>query len=388
VSRLTELSVELLTRSPVPSVVWRAATICASAAALLVPAEGNVEGAGPDSCSTPGGGVPQYSTSVFPILMYDSDIGFGFGGKVVTRNRLRWGESFDIVLFGSTGGEQWYALGFSIPDPEIRLGTAYPVALDLRIEYDKYLKSNFFGFGNDSEDNERQSPKETARLEIVTGRALARPLVAEVGFAINHTSVYAHGGEGSVLAAGVPGAGECLTSYLTVRLRWDSRDSHVHPSSGTRLCLCADRASKSLGGDFDFRRYRGELSTYMAVLTAKDVLAARLWLQHVEGTAPYYERSIVGGGWTARGFKADRFIDDAMTLVSAEYRFPISGGVGGVLFADTGRVCRSLAAASLRGWKVDGGCGLRYYLRDFVVRFDAGISEEGLRVFFNFGHVF
>ncbi len=374
--------------SPVQSVFRRAATTCASAAALSVLAEGDVEGARPDSCSAPGGRAPQQSTSVFPILMYDSDIGFGFGGKVVTRNRLGRGESFDIVLFGSTGGEQWYALGFSLPDPESRLGTAYPVAVDLGIEYDKYLKSNFFGFGNDSEDNDRQFPKETARIELVAGRALTQSLVAEAGFVLNHTSVYDYRGESAVLAAGVPGAGDCLTSYLTTRVRWDSRNSHVHPSSGTRLCLCADRASKSLGGDFDFERYRGELSAYTTLLTARDVLAARLWLQHVQGTAPYYERSVVGGGWTARGFKADRFIDDAMTLVSAEYRFPISGGVGGVLFSDAGRVCRSLVAASLRNWKVDGGCGLRYYLRDFVVRFDAGVSEEGLRVFFNFGQVF
>jgi len=37
---------------------------------------------------------------------------------------------------------------------------------------------------------------------------------------------------------------------------------------------------------------------------------------------------------------------------------------------------------------VDIGFGLRYYLRNFVVRFDTGISEEGLGLYFNFGHVF
>ncbi len=328
------------------------------------------------------------TASVFPILMYDSDIGFGLGVKGVVKDLFRRGESFDGVLFGSTKGEQWYALVFSVPDQQARLGAAYPAALDVRLEFDKYLKSNFFGIGNGSRDNDQQFPREMTKLELVAGRALARPLVAEAGFVLNHTSVYDYEGEDPVLTPDVLGAGEWVTTYLTARLRWDSRDGYVHPSSGMRLCLTVDRASTSLGGDFDFTRYRGELSAYKAPLGARHVLAARIWLQHVSGTAPYYERSIVGGGWTARGYKADRFVDDAMTVVSGEYRFPLCGRVGGVLFLDTGRVYRGLAVASLHDWKVDGGCGLRYYLPDFVVRLDVGTSEEGSRIFFNFGHVF
>ncbi|MFC2156439.1 hypothetical protein ACFLT9_01250 [Acidobacteriota bacterium] len=37
---------------------------------------------------------------------------------------------------------------------------------------------------------------------------------------------------------------------------------------------------------------------------------------------------------------------------------------------------------------VDGGWGLRYYLDDFVVRFDMGFSREGMGLYFNFRHVF
>jgi hypothetical protein len=37
---------------------------------------------------------------------------------------------------------------------------------------------------------------------------------------------------------------------------------------------------------------------------------------------------------------------------------------------------------------VDVGWGLRYYLRNFVVRFDMGLSREGEGIYFNFGHIF
>ena len=75
------------------------------------------------------------SFSAFPIAMYNSDIGFGLGGKGVLKNRLHKDESFDLILFASSKGEQWYVLTFSIPNREIRQGTIYPHALDAKIEY-------------------------------------------------------------------------------------------------------------------------------------------------------------------------------------------------------------------------------------------------------------
>jgi outer membrane translocation and assembly module TamA len=77
-----------------------------------------------------------------------------------------------------------------------------------------------------------------------------------------------------------------------------------------------------------------------------------------------------------------------MALTSMEYRFPIYGKVGGVVFIDSGRVWPGLSEFSLLEWHHDWGLGLRYYLKNFVVRFDAGTSREGTRVFFNFGQVF
>lgn len=111
-------------------------------------------------------------------------------------------------------------------------------------------------------------------------------------------------------------------------------------------------------------------------------------MQTVSGNAPYMELSKVGDSWTARGFKADRFLERAMTVLSAEYRFPLFHRLGGVAFMDVGRVWPSLKKTSLRAWHSDAGAGLRYYLATFVVRLDVGASPEGTRVFLQFGHVF
>ncbi|GAG95719.1 unnamed protein product, partial [marine sediment metagenome] len=75
-------------------------------------------------------------------------------------------------------------------------------------------------------------------------------------------------------------------------------------------------------------------------------------------------------------------------LTSMEYRFRVFKWIGAVLFGDSGRVYRSLKKISLQDWHNSWGAGLRFYPGAFVVRFDIGMSREGTRIFFNFGHVF
>lgn len=332
--------------------------------------------------------VRKRSASYFPILMYDSDIGFGIGAKGIVKNHFYKNESFDLILFGSTKGEQWVVFTFSIPDMEIRQGTVYPVAFDLKLEFDKLLKSNFFGLGNDSENNEFQFPKEFTKLELFLNRAFTEKIVASTGLFINYTSTYRYQGVNHLMTEGVVGTGEMLTSYWTTRLYWDTRNSRIHPQKGWKLELNFDAALKVLGSEHRFTRTMLELCNYQKLIHPAHILAVRFRSQHIEGPAPYYEQSIIGGGWTGRGYKAERFIDAALTLFSAEYRMVFYKKLGGVLFTDTGRVYSSIRHANLEKWKVSWGGGLRYYLANFVARLDIGKSREGVRIFFNFGHVF
>ncbi|MBN2010452.1 BamA/TamA family outer membrane protein [candidate division KSB1 bacterium] len=328
------------------------------------------------------------SKTLFPILMYNSDIGMGYGIKGVVRNYYHANESFDTILFGSSKGEQWYKLAFSIPDFELRQGTAYPCAVDVTLEFNKRLKSNFFGRGNNSADNEWQFPKEYVRMQLVGSRAFTEQMIGEIGLVLTHTTVYDYDQNLLLASTNVVGKGEFATSCLRAQFRRDSRDSRIHPHRGWTCSLTTSIASKAIASDFEFQRYQVELTGYRQIGSSNHILAGRLWLQQQYGDAPYYDQCIIGGGWTARGFKENRFFDHAACLTSFEYRFPIYSRLGGVLFVDSGRVFHGLQAASLNNWKMDFGGGLRYYLDNFIVRFDVGTSNEGTRMFFNFGHVF
>jgi outer membrane protein assembly factor BamA len=328
------------------------------------------------------------SWSVFPFVIYNSDFGFGFGGKGVIKNIYSRDESFDLILFGSTKGEQWYAFTFSIPDFELRQGKPYPFSLDFKIEYNKRLKSNFFGFGNDSEDNEWQFPRENIQAEFILGHAFTRRFIAETGMVFSFISVYNYQNINPLMTKEIPGEGQTTWNYLTIRSRYDSRDSQIHPRVGMRINANVDFSFKSMGSEASYQRYRIETSSYHRFLLPDLIIALRLWFQHVNENPPYFQQSALGGSWTLRGYKVERFIDKTMLLSSAETRFPIFNRLGGVLFVDFGRTYNSIENISLASLKANWGVGLRYYLRNFVTRFDTGISSEGVRLFFHFGHVF
>ena len=327
------------------------------------------------------------SYSAFPILMYDSDIGFGYGGKGTIKNIYQKNESLDLILFNSSKGLQWYVFTFSIPDFELRQGELYPLAFDLRLEYDENITSNFFGFGNIANDNEFQFTRKFLKLETTISRAFSKRFIFEFGYRFTSYNVYDYAISWGTISPQTPGVGKSKISLLTARIRWDTRDSQIQPRRGFRAFYSAELSPSTLGGDWNFTKHRMELSKYNTIY-GKHIFAIRLWIQHVSGSAPYQELSKIGDGWTARGYKANRFLDKSMALRSLEYRFPIFRKLGGVLFTDAGRVYKKLSDFGFSDWHFNWGYGLRYNLENFVVRMDIGKSEEGSRLFFNFGHVF
>ena len=330
------------------------------------------------------------SISIFPIVMYDSDIGFGLGGKGVLKNGFHRNESFDLTLFGSSKGEQWYVFAFSIPDGEIRQGKTYPLALDLKLEFDKYLKSNYFGFGNHTQNNDHQFPLEFLKIRLALSRSLTDKIISELAFQFTHYAAYDFNPSWQTISSSTPGAGETELLTISPIVYYDTRDSRINPRQGIAVRGQYEFALQGLsvqGANWNFNKIRFEFSGYHQ-LFINHIIAFRFWLQQLDGQAPYQEYSVVGGGWTARGYKANRFLDRAMVLTSLEYRFPLWRKLGGVIFSDLGRVYPVLENLGFTDWHSDWGIGLRYYLADFVVRLDTGFSSEGTRIFLNFAQVF
>ncbi len=148
-----------------------ASRLALAAAALLALAGGLAAQAVMD-----GTGIPEKSYkswSPMPIIMYDGDIGVGYGGKLKLVDFLGWKESFDLILFNSSKGERWYVFTFSLPDIEIRQGRTYPISVDVKAEYDKYLKYTYYGVGPDASKDDRTTFTHTTKtLQLTLGPRL------------------------------------------------------------------------------------------------------------------------------------------------------------------------------------------------------------------------
>ncbi|HSD63268.1 MAG TPA: hypothetical protein VLB50_05690, partial [Ignavibacteriaceae bacterium] len=89
-----------------------------------------------------------------------------------------------------------------------------------------------------------------------------------------------------------------------------------------------------------------------------------------------------------RGFSQDRFLDKGSALINLELRYPIWRRFGGIIGVDAGRVFASYRNFTFNNWNLSPVAGLRFYMNNFVVRADLGISSETIGFYLNFGHIF
>lgn len=325
-----------------------------------------------------------------PIVSYDTDVGFGYGAKGVIRNHLGQEESFDMVAFNSTKGERWYRFVFSLPDFELRQGSVYPLAVDVIIDYDKWIKDSFFGIGQDSKFDQREYyTKEPLDISVTLSRGFTNTIVGQVGTRFRAVRNF-NFAEGSRLRELPPPLNSSRVAYASIyaSFRYDSRNSFINPSRGVVLEADAEAAPRLHFNDIAGTRLAGWIQYYAETFSPKTVLAARLGIQGVAGNSlPTQVLMSVGGSNTLRGSPGDRYLDRVAVVFNAEFRFPMFWRLGGVGGVDAGEVARSLEALNLR-WAANPVAGLRLVMETFVVRLDVGFGNETTGFYFNFGQLF
>jgi Omp85 superfamily domain len=330
-------------------------------------------------------------TEFLPFASYDTDAGFGLGVKIFALNHFRSMESFDGILFWSSKGERWVRLVFSIMDFELRQGTEYPLAFDLTADYDKWINYKFFGVGNTSSyDSKETYTREPLELNAQVSRGFTTTLVGSAGLRyrmITNVDVSPAG----QLAVLPPAENQGRATSLGVRfsLRYDSRNSTIHPSAGLVLLAEGEAAPRSFGGNVGYGRYLGMVSWYRMGPLFKTVLAARLSLEGVSGeNLPIQMLTAIGGTRSLRGYVQDRFIDRIAAIANLELRFPLFWRLGGILGFDAGKVWHTPDELDLARWPCNPVAGLRLYMDTFVARADVGFGKETTGFYLNFGHLF
>ncbi|PIU66031.1 MAG: hypothetical protein COS84_06205 [Armatimonadetes bacterium CG07_land_8_20_14_0_80_40_9] len=180
-----------------------------------------------------------------------------------------------------------------------------------------------------------------------------------------------------------------ITRSLTFTLVKDTRDNVFNATSGGRDSLSLEFCGGLLGGDFSFVKTQLDLRRYLKVRKTSFVFANRLQLGVYKGAKLIYEEFDLGGAETLRGYEESIFGGNKMAILNSELRFPISGGLTGVIFTDAGNAWPR--GRAVRELKVGSGFGIRYNIPGLgPIRLDYGYNWEirAGQMYFSFGQMF
>lgn len=342
---------------------------------------------------------------LFPILSYDTDAGFGYGAKAFFHDQLNTRESFDIILFNSTKGEQWYKFIFSTPDFESRQGTEFPLALDVSFEYDKWKNFNLYyynlevegtNYADEQVEFKDQCIYELVEANIFLNRAFRKDLTGSLGLKFKSTSTYDYRRD-TILTSPENVENKYheapSVKYLSAKLnaKWDTRNSYINPSTGLVFEIELEYAPDLFQNNNSFFRQAFIVRYFTEIFFKNLVLASRAMEQILiaESGSSQFLAIPVGGSNTLRGVPMDKFRFYSEFLFNNELRFPIWWRFGGIAGLDIGYGSnKDLYPEDVIDWIVNPVVGLRFFMDNFIVRADVGFYKGDVGFYLNFGHIY
>jgi hypothetical protein len=261
-----------------------------------------------------------------PILSYADGYGFTYGGRISTVDLLGAGERLSVPL--TWGGTRRAALEFERTfkgGPLTRISSAFGIRqrdnphfdiADRRVELEARAERQF---------------AQVVRLGIETSRS-------SVEFGTLHDRLWTLGAN-AVL---------------------DTRADPAFPRNA--VVLGAGWSELNVKGWSKINRYQADARGYVGIIR-QAVAAGRVQYFTTDATLPPYERLLLGGAPTLRGFRAGAFDGDRMLVTSAELRTPITSVISGAklgitVFADAAKAVGFGSPLEGGVWHRGAGAGL------------------------------
>jgi outer membrane translocation and assembly module TamA len=257
-----------------------------------------------------------------------------------------------------------------------------------------HFPDRFWGLGNDSHP-EQVEPYTISQVDVYPQvlRRILPHLYAGLSYEFQHVFQFSYNDTGTSLfnTQDIVGRNGSRVSGLGFLCTWDSRNNSFSSSGGFYLQYFNMWYRRALGSQFDFGIQGLDVRKYFEV-GKHAVLAFQAVTTEATGTIPIRNLSIIGSDSYMRGYYQGRFQDRIMAAVQAEWRTPVHGHWGVVLFCGAGRVASSWAnLVDGFGLKPSVGLGLRYAIsprEKLNLRFDSGFGTNSHGSYLNLGEAF
>ena len=323
--------------------------------------------------------------------------GFSLGPEYVQRDLLREHLTIGANAAGST--RKWYGTTASLDFVDLFNGH-----FEAKVDggYQNAASMPYYGEGPDSSKDGRSD----FRREFTTthaaglGHFFGQKLTA--GYAVG--GLLAHVGPGD--RSDWPSTGSVYTNANTPGLQKQS-DFVVgtsivdvdltHPSydspSGLEVEASDSQFWDQSANHASFHLLQTQATYYVPFWNGMRTLVFRArnetTFHGIDQQVPFYLQPTLGGPDDLRGYERYRFYDNGSSVLSGEYRWPVSQTLELALFGDGGNVYQRAGLIGLRDLRGDGGFGVRIKNKQTtVMRFDVGFSPEGVKVWFVFKGIF
>ncbi len=285
--------------------------------------------------------------------------------------------------------------------------------------YRKTLTRRFFGIGPSTQERQETSYTDAvAFVDLGLSKSLEGVLddfvfefgVRAEGHRLEEGNVGGEPTTETLFPALFRKADNVALGWLSVGMRWDTRDSQRNPYRGTAIGGSVDAALAQTDGDLGsiYRIFADQIFPVPPIFhdggssdeehPPTDSLAFHFESQLSSGRLPFFARPSLGGSRLLRGYIAGRWRDDALWTAAAEYRFwVIPRGftvwrhirierIGAAFFYEVGGVAENgygLFHERVRqSYGISGRAAIE---RAALFRLDFGFSEEGLNFSAGFG---
>jgi AAA family ATP:ADP antiporter len=243
---------------------------------------------------------------------------------------------------------------------------------------------NFFGVGNDSLRDARQSVGFDRTTVGASARIELAPLFT-VGGGIDWLRFDATTPTGDASSAAITPAYSRSSVFAAI----DSRTTPGYTRTGGLYRVDLANYDQVNGTASSFRRADAEVQQYIPIGRESRVIALRAMASTTMAgdgaVVPYFLLPDLGGPNALRGYSNWRFRDRNRLLLTAEYRWAASPLLDMALFVDAGKVGARVEDLGLRGLHTSYGIGFNVHTpSSTVTRIALARSREGIGLIFSF----
>jgi len=250
------------------------------------------------------------------------------------------------------------------------------IVVNGEVGYYRYFY-NFYGLGNSPREVEQYSVN-YPRIRLKGYYELFPSFYAGLKYTFDQFNIAKRAEGGKLIQNTITGRQGGAISGLGVGIKYDTRNHNFYPTKGYSIRVSYERFRKWVGSDFTYN-----LTSFNAIryfdLSNDKVIAANVYGRFIQGDAPFFHLSKIGGNSRMRGYYNGYWRDKQKLGWQAEYRMPLFWRIGVVAFAGNALVAEQIDRFQWKNIRTTAGMGLRFKIdreRNVNARIDFGVSSD------------